>query len=174
MAMVRDRVMHGDLVNGVGVVGVVGRLWLTRGVYKFTSGRLRLSPPISGAKWLVYFGAPTLTSSCSLRPLLHNSPRAPCASILSSNVYDSHTPHTHDMSPFDFEAMYTNITWHDLSEACKQWCAWYYELYHVSNFRSKEENGFVDIMVSMVSKEQFDSFVTEFPFASIAYSPVLS
>ena len=92
------------------------------------------------------------------------------------HVYDSHAPHACDivMSSFDFEAMYTNITWHGMSEACKQWRTWYYSLFHVSNFLAKEEKEFVEFMFSMVSEEQFDAFITELPFASMAYSPTLS
>ena len=69
--------------------------------------------------------------------------------------------------------MYTNITWHDMSEACKEWRAWHYTLFHVSNFPTKEEKEFVDFM-SIVSKEQFDAVVTDFTFACMAYSPALS
>ena len=32
----------------------------------------------------------------------------------------------------------------------------------------------MEFMFSMVSKEQFDAFITQFPFASMAYSPTLS
>ena len=71
------------------------------------------------------------------------------------------TPHTSQCTPTSHET-------------CKQWRAWYYQLFYASNFLTTEEKGFLEFMFTLLTREQHEAFVSHFPFAPLAYSPTLS
>ena len=81
------------------------------------------------------------------------------------HMNESHAPHANDlvMSKSDFDSMYANITWQDMSDT--GWRVYCFDLSHASTFLTLEEKEFASFMFILLTCEQLDAFALRFPFA---------